>query len=204
MAPQGQAVASGPARRLNHRSTGSENNCGSDRTWDVRSSETGCFVAEQLDMGCEILRDRVFRDAEVLARVLYCRHAQVRTSFAHLDHMGDGEGGCVGKSTRAVASAFASKPQLPPNSKKCPREQAGNKKTQPCCCHRQKGARPPVLSPVRKNKTQIRSLGSVMTIDNQRSAPDSAALRRSGATDAPVKTTLHKCCDTNMRRRNSE
>ena len=51
----------------------------------------------------------------------------------------------------------------------------------------------------------IRSLSSVtvpsiveVTVDNQRSAPGSVALRRTGATSALVKTTLHKCRDTNI------
>ena len=39
---------------------------------------------------------------------------------------------------------------------------------------------------------------------NQRSAPGSAALQRSGAPSAPDKTTSHKCCDTFLRRANSE
>ena len=38
-----------------------------------------------MDMGCMILRGS--RDAQVLARVLCCRDAQIWTSFAHLDHL---------------------------------------------------------------------------------------------------------------------
>ena len=58
-----------------------------------------------------------------------------------------------------------------------------------------------------------RSLSSVtvssiveVTVDRQRSAPGSAALelQRSNAPGARVKTTLHKCCVSNMRRASTE
>ena len=55
-------------------------------------------------MECVILRGSL--DAEVLARVLCSRDAQVRTSFAHLDNLE-----FVGTSARAVACAFAFEPQ---------------------------------------------------------------------------------------------
>ena len=126
--------------------------------------------------------------------------------------------GCGARPPRAVACAFASEPQPPPNSKMCPREQAGNKTPQPCCRHGQKlhvhpCCRPPVLSPARRKRNKIRSLSSVtvssiveVTIDNQRSAPGSAALelQRSKAPGAPVKTTPHMCCVSNIRRAKPE
>ena len=67
-----------------------------------------------------------------------------------------------------------------------------------------------IASTVKNN--EVRSFSSVtvasiveVTIDNQRPAPGSAALRRSGTPGAPAKTVLHKCCDdTNMRREKSE
>ena len=169
-------------------------------------------------MGCVILRDRVFRDAEVLARVLCCRDAQARTSFVHLDHLE----GCGHVHPRfRLRFRWRTTTLLPiqkyvlenmletKHRSRAVATVKGSTASRAVACMAKKLHVHPCCRPVRRKK--IRSLSSVtvssivqVTIDNQRSAPGYAALRRSGATDAPVKTTLHECCGTNMRRESEQ
>ena len=135
---------------------GSENSCvfgaekhlwQSNRTWVV-----------------SILRD------SVVARVLCCRDAQVRTSLARLEHLG----GC------GHVHLCASESQPSSQFKNVSSKTSSKQKTTAVLSPRSKVARPPVLSPVRN---KFRSLSSAtfqsiveVTVEEQRSAPGTAAL----------------------------